>query len=86
MMLSFFVKLAQPIVDHRYVGFHSETKAVHIGKECAPDDDEVQNGDIFKDRLKIGTTRDLPHFNNLESLFFAANMAKSHQCVNRQRW
>jgi hypothetical protein len=62
MMLSFLVKLAQPIVDNRYVGFHSEKKAVHIGKECAPDDDEEHNGDIFKDRLKFGTRRDFTTF------------------------
>jgi hypothetical protein len=51
MMLSFLVKLAEPIVHYRYLNYFSEKKTVQIGKECGPDDDEEQNRDIFKDRF-----------------------------------
>jgi hypothetical protein len=54
MMLSFLVKLAEPIVEDRHVSYFSEGKRVPIVKECGPDDDEVENADIFKDRLKFG--------------------------------
>jgi hypothetical protein len=60
-MLSFLVKLAEPIVDNRYVSFNSDDNSVHIGKVCGPDDDEEENGDIFKNRLKLGT-KDLPYY------------------------
>jgi hypothetical protein len=88
MLLSFLVKLAEPIVEYRYVSFLSKMEGTpHIGKECGPDDDEEgsESEGIFKNRLKLGKGI-MPYCNDLEYLFFTVYLAKSLQSVSRQAW
>jgi hypothetical protein len=48
------VKLAEPIVELHTLNFieelSSEEKGRWLIKECGVDDDEEQNGDLFKNR------------------------------------
>jgi hypothetical protein len=49
MMLSFLVKLADPMVNYRYIDISADREDTHTGKDCYSDDDDSNSQfSVFK--------------------------------------